>query len=546
MTRSRLTLICAALIGAVAIPTTGAEAATRAVSPHATSCSDSWKSPVSGLWGVGANWSTGQIPGGTDNVCISVPGTYTVTLAPWSLGTADPNHAGANVNSLSLGEASGTGTQSLDIVGQGSSSNSNEQVSTVFLDLATASTITAHGNLVLDSTNGGTTLKGNPSGGYAAVDGASFSNYGTIETETQAPGNKLADFTQFEAPLTNEAHASVHDTSGQLQEDSITNDGSFTVGPAASMTLVPLQGVYGEPASFTNEGALVNDGSITADQTAGVVTWTQAGGPVKGNEVVLGGGATLVDKSGAAQFFVSSIAAKVTGTIPAGQKITVVGEAYTSNGDAYNGTTLSLDGGTVVNDGTLVLDAQGSGTRTGGPAIVDDGSIHNEGTIVAEVQDPSWTVQYQAGLANTHAGTLKVTGGTFNDDGRGAVTNDGTVQIGPRALYLMQEGAAFTNEDDGTIVPQIASTKSLGRFLLTSPCCSGPGRFMAGGSLLPELVGPTPAANTELQLFLLSGGSFKGTFARLGNGFTADYSHESASPAFVGAIYDDSDRKPKS
>ena len=161
--------------------------------------------------------------------------------------------------------------------------------------------------------------------------------------------------------MTNEAHAGVHDISGQLQEDAITNDGSFTVGRGASMTVVPLQGVYGEPASFANDGALVNDGSITANQTAGAVTWTQAGGPIKGNEVVLGGGATLVDRSGAAQFFVSSIAAKLTGTIPVGQKITVVGEAYNSNGDAYNGTTLALDGSEVVNDGTIVLEAQGSG-----------------------------------------------------------------------------------------------------------------------------------------------------------------------------------------
>jgi len=59
-------------------------------------------------------------------------------------------------------------------------------------------------------------------------------------------------------------------------------------------------------------------------------------------------------------------------------------------------------------------------------------------------------------------------------------------------------------------------------------------------------VGPAPTANTVLQLFLLSGGSFKGTFARLGKRFTADYSHESASPAFVGAIYDDSGKGPKS
>jgi hypothetical protein len=546
MTRSRSLLLGALVLGTLAIPASGAQAATRSASPHLASCSDSWKSPVSGLWGVPTNWSNGQIPGGKDSVCITLPGTYTVTLAPWSIGTADPNSNGGSVGSLTLGSASGTGTQTLDIVGQGSTSNSNEQQSTVSLTVAAQSTITAHGNLVLDSTNGGSTLKGNPSGGYAMVLGASFLNYGSVECETQAPKNKLANFTQFEANLVNEPHASVHDISGQLQEDSITNDGSFTVGPAASMSVVPLQGVYGQPASFTNGGALTNDGSITANQTAGTVTWTQAGGPIKGNEVVLGGGAILVDKSGAAQFFVSSIAAKITGTIPAGQKITVVGEAYNSNGDAYNGTTLSLDGGTVVNDGTIELVAQGSGSKSGGPAIVNDGSIRNAGTILAEVQDPSWNVQYQAGLANTRAGTLSVTGGTFDDNGGGAVTNDGTVKIGPRALYLLQEAAAFTNKSDGTIVSQIASTKSFGQFQLTSPCCSGPGRFLAGGVLLPAFLGQVSPANTEFQLFLLSGGSFKGTFARLAGRFTADYSNEAASPAFVGVIFDKSGKKPKS
>ena len=282
MTRSRSLLIGAVLFGALAVPAAGAHAAT---SPRTAIGSDSWKSAVSGVWGLAANWTNG-IPTSTDNVYITVPGTYTVTLAPWSIGTADPNNSGANVNSLTLGEASGTGTQTLFIAGQGSRSNSNEQVNTVSLDVAAASTISAHGNLVLDSTNGGLTLPGNPSGGYAAVFGATILNRGSIETETQAPKNKYANFTQFEAPLTNEARASVHDESGLLEATAVTNDGSFIVAPGASLSVVPLQGVYAQPASFTNDGQLVNDGAITAAQGAGTVTWTQAGGPIKGNEIV--------------------------------------------------------------------------------------------------------------------------------------------------------------------------------------------------------------------------------------------------------------------
>jgi hypothetical protein len=87
---------------------------------------------VNGDWGLGSNWSDGQIPTGNDNVSITVAGTYTVTLAPWSIGTADPYSNGASVHSLSLGAPSGTGTQTLDIAGRGSTSNSNQQLSTVF------------------------------------------------------------------------------------------------------------------------------------------------------------------------------------------------------------------------------------------------------------------------------------------------------------------------------------------------------------------------------------------------------------------------------
>jgi hypothetical protein len=531
------------MVGCLVLPATAVAAATH---PRTAIGSDSWKSPVSGFWGVAANWTNG-IPTSTDNVSITVPGTYTVSLAPWSIGTADPNSNGASINSLTLGQASGTGKQTLDIAGQGSTSNSNEQLSEVFLNLSAGSTITAHGNLVLDSTDGGSTLPGNPSGGYAAVSGAGVLNYGTITTEIQDPKNKYANFTQFEAALTNEARGSVDDRLGLLEATAITNDGTFTVSPGASLGVVPLQGVYGDPASFTNDGELLNKGTITASQEAGPITWAQTGGSIKGNEVTLQGGTTLDDRAGTGQFLVNLISAKITGTIPAGQEITVVGEAYNSNGDNYNGTTLGLDGGTVVNDGTVVLVAHGSGDKSGGPAIVSDGSIRNDGTIEAVVQDPSWTVQYQAGLANTRAGTLTVTSGTFNDDGGTPVTNDGTVKIDAQGLYLLQAGSAFTNEKDGTIVPQIESTKSFGRFQLINPCCGGPGEFTAGGNLLPVLVGGhSPAPNTEFPLFLLSGGTFKATFGHLGKGFTADYSNETASPAFVGAVYDASRKKPTS
>ncbi|HVA90024.1 MAG TPA: hypothetical protein VNL71_09285, partial [Chloroflexota bacterium] len=107
-----------------------------------------------------------------------------------------------------------------------------------------------------------------------------------------------------------------------------------------------------------------------------------------------------------------------------------------------------------------------------------------------------------------------------------------------RAVFLLQEGTTFTNKSDGRIVSRIAGTSSIGQFQMAAPCCNGAGVVNAGGSLLPTLVGGyIPTANAEFPLFLLVGGKITGTFSHLGNRFTADYTHESTSPAFVGAVY---------
>jgi hypothetical protein len=38
-----------------------------------------WTNPAGGDWSIPANWSTGQLPGATDDVVIDVPGNVTVT-----------------------------------------------------------------------------------------------------------------------------------------------------------------------------------------------------------------------------------------------------------------------------------------------------------------------------------------------------------------------------------------------------------------------------------------------------------------------------------
>lgn len=88
-------LVTAAATLAIAVAGTG-------IARAAGTCTDSWKTAVNGKWSEAAKWSTGAVPTSTDEVCITVAGTYTVT-AEGSL----------EVKSLTVEPASGSATLSL-------------------------------------------------------------------------------------------------------------------------------------------------------------------------------------------------------------------------------------------------------------------------------------------------------------------------------------------------------------------------------------------------------------------------------------------------
>ena len=320
---------------------------------------------------------------------------------------------------------------------------------------------------------------------------------------------------------------------------SVTNDGAVGVASGAAMVLA---GGLGNTGAFVNDGPVTNDGAITAVNQGGQMTWTQSGGSVSGNTVLMQNGAWLVDSAGSGSFLFNNNSGAVSGTIPAGQTVTVQGEAYGYQGDNYNSTSLGLnaDGNTapVVNDGRLVLDAPGAGSTSGGNTYLTSGSLINNGTLVTQGEDSNWGNNLQASVTNSSAGNIDVNSGTLTSNGVVTTTNTGTITVSPGARWTLLEGGTLINAAGGTIVPEIASAASLGTFQVESPCCSGSGAITAGGTLSPKLVGGfTPAAGQEFDVFLLSGGAFSGTFGALGTGFTGDYAHETASPAFVGVVY---------
>ena len=503
----------------------------------AQACTETWTGNAGdGSWNTANNWSPAQIPQNTDAVCITKAGTYTVTLGA----------SGANIASLTLGASSGT--QTLDVQGQ-DYDYQGEIYNSTTLTLNQPSTITGNGELILDTTSGGyePVGAGNAAGGSAILDTDTLTNSGKIVTQADDPS--WQDY--FEGELTDTSSASLDVNSGKLTMPSpngggiapsfaysVTNDGSMAV--AANATLVLAAGL-GDAGDFTNNGTVTNNGSITGVNQGGQMTWTQSGGSESGNAVALEAGAWLVDSVGAGSFLFNYESGELSGTIPAGQTVTVQGEVFNSGGEDYNSTGLGLDANSntapVTNDGTLVLDAPGSGSASGGSTFLNSGTLDNNGTFVSQVEDSTWNNTLQASIVNGTSGKIDLNSGELISNG-GATSNSGAVTVAPGALWSFNEAGALVNEASGTIVPEIASATSYGSLQLTSPCCNGPGAITAGGTLAPKLVGGfTPTANEEFPIVALDGGTFTGKFASVGSGFGADYTKEAASPAFVGVIY---------
>ncbi len=510
MTRTRSLFVCILALSCLAVSVASAQGACK-----------TWKGG-NGSWGTASAWSPEGVPSSSDSVCIAAPAT--VVLPP----------NGGVAKTLTVG--GGSGEVTIDVAGESYDNAGNTSNETDLSVVETAS-FAANTKLVLESTNATTEAKVEPHGAGGGLVGGSVVEAGQIEAVND--GAPWANRIKL-ANLQIEPGASLLDTSGTLLflkegEGSypwtVTNEGTFTVAAGASVEMQPS---FAGKASFINDATVINDGSITVSGTE--AKWTQSGGSVSGDEVVLQNGATLADSAGSGAFLGNHGSVTVTGTIPAGQTVTVRGEPISSGGETSYSTTLSGGGKELVNDGTLVLNPTGTGEVSGGAVNVESGAIHNNGLIDDETETATRVTQLLDSLINGASGRLEVKGGIFQGNNGSVTTNEGLVTVAPGAVYQLQEAASFVNH--GTLSPEIASAASIGAIQLTGPCCSGPGTFTAGGTLAPALIGGfVPAAGQEFDLFELDGGKFEGTFGALTNGFTADYSHEASTPAFVGVVY---------
>ncbi len=408
----RRALLSVAVLSAIAVPLAMAGSASGLVA--STVCNgapgnsnDYWTGTAGdGMWATAGNWSTGAVPTSSTNACLlPLASSYTVDL-----------RNGQSANSVVVGAASSTTTQTLDIQGVPGANSS--------LTIGANSNIFASGQLILDSQSGG------GSADLAGSAAATLTNTGSVVSQVEGSNT---DF--LEANLDNASGGTVEVKTGELRQDdatTTTNDGSFTTDAAGIFNLT------NGSASFANVGGTVaNKGAINL---SGGASWSQGGGNETNNPVSLDGGTLSDNGTGTSGSFNLFDAVNVSGTIAAGETVTVTGSP------GHN-STAQLQSPGVTNNGTFVLDSQSGG----GFAEVDGSPLTNNGTFNSQVEGTS-LAYLETNLINGTAGTVEVKSGELRQDMATTTTNNKTFKVDAGAQFTMTNGSAlFKNQTGGSV-----------------------------------------------------------------------------------------------
>lgn len=494
-----------------------------------TGSTTTYDGPTNGTWGTGSpstttNWSQG-LP--DDNCQAVIPAGDTVTLTTTPGQGSEGTYAGGSAQGLTLDGGATLIVEGVSSQGeQGNPSNSTGlQIGSYGLTIDQGATLDLEATDDISPFTGDSS--GEASGGSVQLYGdgsatASIDNAGTVNASSS--DSSYGESIAWTGNLTNTGTLNVISgtltAQGQDYPMLFNNTGSVNVSSGATYS-----SDAGDGSSFNNDGTFANQGTATF-YTSGSMYWAQTGGSETGNPIDLTGGMGLEDSAGSGSFAYTNCAGGfLSGTVPANQTISVVGGC--SGTSLYLGTRNSTN--TVVNDGTLILDAP-SGAN-GSDAIIQGGELENNGILESTVGGGlPLANQLLDTLDNESGGKVTLSGGELAQTAGTATTNNGSVTVGPGATWLVQAGS-FTNA--GSVAVGISSPADLGQFNLTTGA-----KFDAGGALAPTLdSGYAPAAGTEFEVLLYNGGSVSGTFAAVSDGFTADYSKETASPGYVGVVY---------
>ncbi len=395
---------------------------------HASGCQNSWTNASGGSWYTATNWSKKTIPAPGEEACITLNGTYTVTMIQGESPT---------LKSLTVGGTSGK--QTLEVNGQCGTS--------AVLTTTAGLTTTAFGAVTL----------GDVSCGPSVTIAGPIANGGTLTSAVgDGEGSRYLDGSLTNTGTLAIAYSASFDSSKAV----LTNDGALTIANGARLTL------ESESSAVNGTGGSIAGGTTGYLLAQPKTAFTQGAGTTSGTEpVLIKEGALTYTGTGASTITVRDVST-LSGNLAAGQTLNLQGEcgentrveasaSYTNAGTitlassscgAYE--TLETLSGTLTNTGTITSAVgDGEGTRYLG------GNLTNKGTITLDypaTYEGSYTKHEGKEGTLTNEGTIDIEAVQLTVPSGNTVKNEsGKIAAGGSGVLLLDPGTAFT-EGAGT------------------------------------------------------------------------------------------------
>jgi len=385
---------------------------------YAQACTKTWTAPVSDLWSNAARWTPAGVPTDDDDVCITVDGTYTVTL-----------QGGRVARSLTVGNAQNTQVQTLLLLAFASNGNAT---------LTVGNGVANAGAIVFDGPASGAATTLTVSNGVLAN-----TSTGLLHTTAAGTGGRTLN-----ADITNDGSVRLERTTNLSKLDGVmTNRSAFTVAAGAQFTCTS-RCVFNQ-----EQGSIAGPGTITMSAD----TFNFNGGSING-EVLLTLGSALnigAGSVGAASFAFQNSGNTMSGDLAPGQTVLL-------RGLGPNALAVVTAANGFTNGGTIILDAMGtdaSSSNTGAALTVTNGTLTNSAT----------------GLIHSRVSVAGASSRTFT----GNLTNFGTVTV-DQNTSLNKVGASYANSN--TFVIKAGATLTVSgagtTFVQQSPGAIGGGGIL--------------------------------------------------------------------
>jgi DNA-binding beta-propeller fold protein YncE len=372
---------------------------------------DHWTASAGGNWKDAADWSAG-VPTSTTAVCISVVGSYTVSVTD-----------GESAGSLYLGSSNGTPT--VAVTGQYGSNPA---------ELDVTGNISNAGSMSLTSSGTGSSEWADLAWGGILTNTGAISSSGLTGATGYLDGN-----------LDNHGTLSVGATTAYNNDATeLDNAGRLVVAPGGVLTLSGggTQLVNDTGGSIANSGQLNVDGSL----------FTQGAGYETGTAVNLYGDSTLQDLGSGAGSFSFTDDGTFTGNVAPGQSLSVIPVA--GNASATVSVPQSFTNAGII----TVSDSGTAGQNAVASALTWNGTLTNTGSIALTAGPVDGSRDLEGNLVNQGSLTVTTSGGILepDDPAGGTLTNNGQVSVGTTGSFTVYNGdvinAAGSIVDDGAFV----------------------------------------------------------------------------------------------